>query len=191
MRLIIITGPPYSGKGTQCTILKTWLEFEHISTGDVCRLEKENNTKIGKILSDYEEQGDLVPDPIMKTLFNQVLDQNKHKQGIILDGYPRTKQQVDDLIELAHLKNMIIDIVININVPKTELLKRAKIRAATSTRKDDKNPENHIKRINVYERDTLPAIEYMKSQFKVLTLDGLGTINDISKCIQSRLVKNN
>ena len=125
MEILIITGPPYSGKGTQCEILKTQLNFEHISTGDRCRLEKQNDTEIGKIMSEYEEKGDLVPDSIMKDLFGQILDENSSKDGIILDGYPRTEPQVNDLIELVDSKQMSIGKVLNIDVPKSELLKRA------------------------------------------------------------------
>lgn len=187
MEILIITGSPYSGKGTQCEILKTQLNFEHISTGDRCRLEKQNETKIGKIMSEYEEKGDLVPDSIMKELFNKILDENKSKIGIILDRYPRTKSQVNDLIELVNSKQMEIGKVLNIDVPKSELLKRAKKRAETSDRKDDKDPEIHIKRIEIFEESTRPAIEYMKSKIKVLTFDGLGTIDETTKRIKASL----
>jgi adenylate kinase len=187
MEILIITGPPYSGKGTQCEILKEQLKFEHISTGDRCRLEKQNETEIGKIMSEYEEKGDLVPDSIMKDLFSKILDENKSKNGIILDGYPRTEPQVNDLIQLIESKNMKIGKVLNIDVPKSELLERAKKRAETSNRKDDKNPEIHIKRIEVFENATRPAIEYMKSKINVLTFDGLGTINEITKRIKASL----
>ncbi|MBF7090175.1 nucleoside monophosphate kinase [Flavobacterium sp. ALJ2] len=187
MEILIITGPPYSGKGTQCEILKEQLKFEHISTGDRCRLEKQNETEIGKIMSEYEEKGDLVPDSIMKDLFSKILDENKSKNGIILDGYPRTEPQVNDLIQLIESKNMKIGKVLNIDVPKSELLERAKKRAETSDRKDDKNPEIHIKRIEVFENATRPAIEYMKSKINVLTFDGLGTIDEITKRIKASL----
>jgi adenylate kinase len=187
MEILIITGPPYSGKGTQCKILKEQLDFEHISTGDRCRLEKQNETKIGKIISEYEEIGNLVPDSIMKELFGQILDENKSKSGIVLDGYPRTKLQVDDLIELVESKNMEIGKVLNIDVPKAELLIRAKKRAETSDRKDDKDPKIHLKRIEVFEDSTRPAIEYMKSKIKVLTFDGLGTIDEITERIKASL----
>lgn len=187
MEILIITGPPYSGKGTQCEILKTQLSFEHISTGDRCRLEKQNETAIGKIMSKYEEKGDLVPDSIMKELFSQILDENRAKVGIILDGYPRTIPQVNDLIELITSKQLAIGKVLNIDVPKLELLKRAKKRAETSDRKDDKDPQIHIKRIEVFEESTRPAIEYMKSKIKVLTFDGLGTIDEITERINASL----
>jgi len=187
MEILIITGPPYSGKGTQCEILKEQLNFEHISTGDRCRMEKENETEIGKIMSKYEEKGDLVPDSIMKELFSQILDENKSKVGIILDGYPRTKHQVDNLIELVDSKNMKIGKVLNIDVPKPELLNRAKKRAETSDRLDDKDPKIHTKRIEIFENSTRPAIEYMKSKIKVFTFDGLGTIEKITERIKASL----
>ncbi|MDQ6472899.1 nucleoside monophosphate kinase [Flavobacterium sp. LHD-80] len=187
MKILIITGPPYSGKGTQCEILKEELKFEHISTGDKCRAEKQNETEIGKVMSEYEEKGDLVPDSIMKDLFSKILDENMASNGIILDGYPRTEPQVNDLIELVKSKNLEIGKVINIEVPKTELLKRAKKRAETSNRKDDKDANIHLKRIEVFENSTRPAIEYMKSKIKVLTFDGMGTIEEITKRINNNL----
>jgi len=187
MEILIITGPPYSGKGTQCEILKDELKFEHISTGDRCRLEKQNETEIGKIMSQYEEKGDLVPDSIMKDLFSKILDENRNVNGIILDGYPRTEPQVNDLLELVKSKNLEIGKVINIDVPKEELLKRAQKRAETSNRKDDKDTEIHLKRIKVFENSTRPAIEYMKSKIKVLTFDGMGTIEEITKRIKDNL----
>ena len=187
MEILVIMGPPYSGKGTQCEILKEELKFKHISTGDRCRLEKQNKTEIGKIMSQYEEKGDLVPDSIMKDLFSKILDENSSAKGIILDGYPRTEPQVNDLMELVASKNMEIGKVINIEVPKEELLKRAQKRAETSNRKDDKDANIHLKRIEVFENSTRPAIEYMKSKIKVLTFDGLGAIDEITERIKNSL----
>lgn len=187
MEILIITGPPYSGKGTQCEILTDLLDFQHISTGDRCRQEKENQTEIGKIMSVYEEKGDLVPDTIMKSLFSQILDENETNKGIILDGYPRTKPQVDDLLELVKSKNKKIGKVLNIEVPKTELLKRAEKRALTSTRKDDKDPEIHQKRIRVFETETRPAIAYLKTKVDVITFKGLGTVEELTEKIKSNL----
>ena len=187
MEILIITGPPYSGKGTQCEVLKTQLNFEHVSTGDRCRLEKKNETEIGKVMSEYEEKGELVPDSIMKNLFSQILDENQTKKGIILDGYPRTKPQVNDLLELLNSKQMEIGKVLNIDVPKSELLKRANKRAETSNRKDDKDPKIHTKRIEIFEDVTRPAIEYMKSKTNVLTFNGLGTVYEITHRVKVSL----
>jgi adenylate kinase len=187
MEILVITGPPYSGKGTQCEILKQELGFKHISTGDRIRLEKEQNTDIGKIMTEYEEKGNLVPDSIMKNLLGRIVDENCNEVGIILDGYPRTENQVDTLIELLHEKGQTVGKVININVPKNELLIRAKIRAETSDRKDDKDIQIHFKRIDIFESATRPAIEYMKTKFKVVTIDGLGSIEEITIKIKEEI----
>lgn len=187
MEILIIMGPPYSGKGTQCEVLKNKLGYEHISTGDRCRLEKEQKTEIGVIMSQYEEKGDLVPDQIMKDLFSKILDENIENKGIILDGYPRTKPQVNDLIELMNSKQLSISNVLNIEVPSEELLKRASKRAETSNRKDDKDPEIHLKRIRVFEELTLPAINYTKTLVPVTNFNGMGHIEDITQKILTSL----
>ena len=83
-----------------------------------------------------------------------------------MDGYPRTIAQVNDLVNLLKSYKIEIDNIINIEVPNDELLKRAKKRAETSTREDDKNPETHYKRIRVFEEQTKPTIDYMKKKFK-------------------------
>lgn len=187
MEILIITGPPYSGKGTQCENLKQLLNYKHISTGDRCRLEKANETEIGKELSKYEKTGDLVPDQIMKTLFSQILDENRAEKGIILDGYPRTIPQMDDLLALVEEKGLRIKKVIDIEVPKEELLLRAKKRAETSNREDDKNPETHLKRIRIFEASTKPAISYMKEKLEVTTFDGMGSIEEITERIKASI----
>jgi adenylate kinase len=187
MKILIITGPPYSGKGTQCEIISKELHFTHLSTGDRCRQEKARQTEIGQVMSRYEEKGDLVPDSIMKTLFGQILDENQHGSGIILDGYPRTKPQVDDLLELVKAKQLEIALVVNIEVPREELLKRAMKRAAESSREDDRNPETHLKRVHIFEGQTLPAIEYMKTRLAVADIDGLGRIEEITQRITEKL----
>ncbi|WP_028982390.1 adenylate kinase family protein [Sporocytophaga myxococcoides] len=181
MKILVITGPPYSGKGTQCEVLKNELGFRHISTGDRIRLEKEQKTEFGIIASEYDVKGDLVPDSIMKALLGRIVDENIKEKGIILDGYPRTVSQVDTLIDLLKEKGMLIDQVINIEVPKDELLIRAKKRAETSDRIDDKNPQTHFKRINIFESTTRPAIEYMKPKLNVISIDGSASIEEITE----------
>lgn len=190
MEIVIITGPPYSGKGTQCLILKETTGYNHISTGNICRLEKENNTTLGKIISEYEEKGDLVPDAIIIDLFAKVIDDNLEGKGIILDGYPRTISQVKDLIKLVTFKKLKINYVLNINVPHKELLLRAKKRAETSTRIDDKDVKIHKKRIEIFEKSTLPAIEFMKSKIKFIEIEGLGNVDEITRNITKQIGKN-
>lgn len=187
MDIYIITGPPYSGKGTQCEILKKALRLEHISTGDRCRQEKENATPIGLTMAEYEEKGNLVPDEVMKSLFSQILDEHLDKQGILLDGYPRTTPQVDTLLELIKEKGLTIKRVLNIEVPREELLRRATERSQTSDRKDDKDPATHIKRIEIFEATTKPAITYMKEKLVVDSFNGMGSKEEISRVIRTAL----
>ena len=187
MEILVITGPPYSGKGTQCEILEKTLNYKHISTGDRIRAEKEDETAIGKVMEAYEEKGMLVPDEIMEKLLTQIIIENESEKGIILDGYPRTSPQVDTLIDLLAQKHKEISQVINIEVSKEELLKRAKERAKNSARKDDKDEAIHIKRIEIFEKNTRPAIHYLKSVMEVLDIDGIGEIEEITERIKSKI----
>jgi len=187
MEILVIMGAPYSGKGTQCEVLKEILGFKHISTGDRIRLEKQQQTEIGKTMKAYEEKGKLVPDAIMENLIRIIIDENIHEKGVILDGYPRTKNQVDTLLQLFQEKGEKISKVINIEVPKEELLARAKKRAETSDRKDDKDSKTHYSRIEVFETETKPAIEYMKSLLSVVSIDGLGSIEEITSKIKKEV----
>lgn len=187
MEILIITGPPYSGKGTQCAILETTLGFIHISTGDRIRHEKSGNTPFGKIAKSYEENGNLVPDDIMLGLIGQIIDENLHQKGIILDGYPRTAPQVDTILDLLTQKQLTVNKVINIEVPKEELLLRALKRAKESDRKDDQDPATHLKRIEIFETQTRPAIKYMQEKLKVVNIDGLGSIKEITKNIKATI----
>lgn len=189
MEILIITGPPYSGKGTQCEVLKSELGFEHISTGDKIREEKQRKTELGKIMSEFEEKGNLVPDSIMKQLLGKIIEENKTRKGIILDGYPRTESQVDTLLEFLNEISQGVFKVINIDVPKEELIFRAQKRAETSDRVDDKDASIHFKRIDVFESSTRPAIEYMKTKFEVVTIDGMGSINEITETIKEKIAR--
>lgn len=187
MEILIITGPPYCGKGTQCAILQTSLGFKHISTGDRIRQEKAGMTSFGKIVKSYEENGNLVPDEIMQGLIGQIIDENLNEKGIILDGYPRTVSQVDTILNLLSEKKLKVNYVINIAVPQEELLERALNRAKASDRKDDQDPETHLKRIQIFEEQTRPAIKYMQGKFNVIDIDGLGTIDNITRAIQATI----
>lgn len=188
MKILIITGPPYSGKGTQCEILEKTLGYKHISTGEIIRDEKEKGSKLGITMKDYEEKGMLVPDKIMKVLLNQIIAKHEAAKGIILDGYPRTIPQVDTLLEILEEKQKSVHQVINIAVSKEELLDRAKARAKSSDRVDDKDASIHLKRIALFEENSKPAIQYLKEKMEVVDIDGMGSINNIASRIHQQLI---
>lgn len=181
MDILLITGPPYSGKGTQCEILEAKLGYTHISTGDVIREEKARQTPVGRLMQQYEEKGELVPDEVMEDLLEHILLAHKQDKGIILDGYPRTIPQVDTLLRILQRNGLSISHAVNINVPAEELLERAKKRAETSERLDDRNEQTHLKRIGIFEKETRPAIRYLETLMPVAQVDGLGTIPEITE----------
>lgn len=181
MDILLITGPPYSGKGTQCEILETRLGYKHISTGDLIREEKARQTPIGKTMQRYEEKGELVPDEVMETLLEQIFREHRREKGIILDGYPRTIPQVDTLLRILQRNGLRIGHAVNINVPADELLERAQKRAATSGRPDDQNADTHLKRLRIFEEETRPAIAYLETLVPLHQVNGLGTIPEITE----------
>lgn len=180
MEILLITGAPYSGKGTQCEILQARMGYKHISTGDYIRQEKAEQTQLGKLMQQYEEKGELVPDDVMEKLLERIIQEHRQEKGIILDGYPRTIPQVNTLLGVLQRNGLQISHAINIDVPKGVLLERAQKRAETSDRKDDKNTDTHIKRIEIFEQETRPAISYLATLTAVDHIDGMGTIPEIT-----------
>ncbi|RPD41760.1 adenylate kinase family protein [Chitinophaga barathri] len=180
MEILLITGPPYSGKGTQCEILETELGYKHISTGDWIRAEKAQQTHLGKLMQQYEERGELVPDEVMEVLLEHIIQDHRQEKGIILDGYPRTIPQVDTLLRILRRNTMHISHIINIDVPQDVLLERARKRAETSARLDDQDINTHLKRLGIFEEETRPAISYLEKLVPVNHIDGLGSIPEIT-----------
>jgi len=176
---------PYSGKGTQCEFLNDYLGYKHISMGDVCRAEKEKGTELGRIMSEYHEKGNLVPNKYIEEIFENLIIDNIDEKGIILDGHPRTLSQVDQIVSMIdkiHVQN-----VINIDVEETTLLERAKERAKNSDRPDDKNPAIHLKRIEVFKESTLPAVEYMSKIMPFVNIDGNGSVEETREKIKENI----
>ncbi|MEO0143750.1 MAG: adenylate kinase [candidate division WOR-3 bacterium] len=172
---IIFLGPPGAGKGTQAEIISKKYNIKKISTGDILRSEMENGTELGKIAKQYMEKGELVPDEIMiKIIENHI----KNLNSFILDGFPRTLNQALELEKITK-----IDKVIYINVPdeeiKNRLLKRGRL--------DDK-PEVIENRIKVYREQTQVLIDYYKKKGILYEIDGMGSIEEISKRIESVLI---
>lgn len=182
MRIIGIIGPPFSGKGTQSKIIQKTYNFVHVSTGDVIRSEKNKLTEFGLKVKEYEEKGDLVPDELIEILLEKIIKENLNSEGVIIDGFPRTINQVDGFLKIIDKNNLHFEVVINLIVDYQELIKRAKARRVDSDRVDDLE-ENQEKRINLFQKYTLPAIEYLKGRVSVYNIDGCGDINRVTKDI--------
>lgn len=173
MKLVFL-GPPGAGKGTQAEIISKKLNLKKISTGDILRYEIEKGTELGKIAKSYAEKGELVPDEIMIKIIEINI---KNLNSFILDGFPRTLNQA---IELEKITN--IDKVIYLNVPDEEIKKRLLSRG----RLDDK-PEVIENRIKVYKEQTQPLIEFYKKKGILYEINGIGTIEEITKKIEEVL----
>lgn len=179
MKIVVMTGPPYSGKGTQCSQLEKTLGYKHLSTGDYVRAEMESSSELGQQMEASSNAGGLATDAQVQVLLDRLIREHRDAPGIILDGYPRTVPQVDRLLAVMEAQQLHIEHIINIDVPREELLQRAAKRAVESKRKDDQGEEKHQKRLAVFLEETKPAIAYLQTKMAVHTVDGIGKPEEI------------
>ena len=185
---LILFGPPGAGKGTQAEILINKYKIVQISTGDMLREEVKLGTELGTAAKSIMDKGDLVSDKIIISMIEKRIIKPDCKNGFILDGFPRTLQQAIDLDNILNKLNIHIDKVIEINVEESVLLKRITKRALESkTTRDDDNSEILKNRIVVYKKDTLPVLKYYKNLNKLYSINGMQSVERVSKDIQKIL----
>jgi len=177
---IVIFGKPGSGKGTQANFLKEKYSLYHISTGDLFRKNISNKTKLGIEAKSYLDNGDLVPDSVtIKMLENEVL-QNKKVKGYIFDGFPRTLAQAKSLDTFLNSINLKINATIALDVDENELITRLLDRGKTTNRSDDQDLEKIQNRFNEYNNKTSILIDFYNKQGKFYSVDGKGSVDDIT-----------
>ena len=178
---IVIFGKPGSGKGTQANFLKEKYSLYHISTGDLFRKNISNKTKLGIEAKSYLDSGDLVPDSVtIKMLENEVL-QNKKVKGYIFDGFPRTLAQAKSLDTFLNSINLKINATIALDVDENELITRLLDRGKTNNRSDDQDLEKIQNRFNEYNNKTSILIDFYEKQGKFYSVDGKGSVDDITR----------
>ncbi len=188
MKNIVLIGPPFAGKGTQCELISKKFNFTHLSTGAAIRGEIKKNSEFGIKAKEYSAKGLLAPDDLLEQIVRNFIKDNMNPQGFLFDGYPRNLPQVKTLIKiLTELDNKIDSFVI-LEVPNEELLKRAIKRAEIENREDDKDPEVIQRRLDIYESETKPIIDYAESNgFTVHKINGMGTIEEIFAKISEKI----
>lgn len=182
MRLLLV-GAPGSGKGTQSTALASLYGVEHISSGEVLRVEARAGTPLGREVAAFQRRGDLVADQIVFDLVIPVVAAAAARGGYILDGFPRTVSQAMEAFDVARRLDLTLDAAVYLNVPEPVLLQRLMSRA----RPDD--TEEVIKhRLEVFAETTRPLIAYYRQQRGILVeVDGDQPPEAITAEIQARL----
>jgi len=179
MRIILI-GPPGAGKGTQCQRLIELLKVPHLSTGEMLRAEVRDRTPAGLEAATYMDQGQLVPDELIVGMVNRRLQASDCRGGCLLDGFPRTLPQAEILDDLLERRAMSVDGVIELAVPRDELVRRMLAR-----KREDDDPEIFANRIASFEVQTAPLLDYYSRQGKLASIDGLGTADEIFERVQT------
>jgi adenylate kinase len=178
MRLVIM-GPPGAGKGTQAAVVSGMLGIPHISTGDIFRANVSKGTALGVEAQKYMDAGEYVPDGVTNAMVRDRLSWDDCRPGFLLDGYPRTIEQVGELNAMLSSAGLALDHVIELTVDVDQVVARLVKRAEELGRSDD--TEDVIRRrLEVYFEQTAPLTATYEAQSLLVRVDGLGSIDDVT-----------
>jgi adenylate kinase len=175
---IVLFGPPGSGKGTQSEKIIEKYGLTHISTGDLLRSEVAAQTELGKQAKVIMDKGELVSDKIVIGMIRNKLDESQDGSGFIFDGFPRTVEQARELRKALTDYDERVSVMISLEVPREELVKRLLKRGKDTGRSDDKL-ETINNRIDVYNRQTVPVTYYYDKMHKHAGVEGTGSVDKI------------
>ena len=210
---VVLLGPPGAGKGTQATRIVEKYGVPHISTGDIFRANIKAGTELGKRAQEYMNRGELVPDELVVEIATDRLAADDCKEGFLLDGFPRTVFQAEKLDEFLASKGRKIEHVLNIEVGRDDLMARLTGRrvckscgasfhvvnippkqegicdncGAELVQRADDNEETASNRIEVYNRETKPLIDYYEKAGNIVNIDGGKAAEDVFAAIADRL----
>ena len=178
MRLILM-GPPGAGKGTQAKVIAGRLGVPAISTGDIFRANVSQQTPLGVEAQRYMDAGEYVPDAVTNGMVRDRIAEDDARQGFLLDGYPRTVAQVEELDAMLTEQNASIDAVVVLTVDQDEIVQRLLKRAETEGRADD--TEDVIReRQAIYRKETAPLSEHYELVGLLVKVDGMGSVDEVT-----------
>ena len=184
---IVLLGAPGSGKGTQGKILATHYSIPKLSTGDALRAAVAAGTELGVKAAPFMAAGKLAPDELVYGIVEERLAQPDARLGFILDGFPRNVAQAQVLDSmLVRLNETPMDRAVHLHVEDEEIIKRLHERAVQEGRHDDQ-PDVIRHRIEVYNDETHPLLDYYQAQGKLVTVEGVGTVDEIFQRILKAL----
>ena len=178
MRLLMVA-PPGAGKGTQAQLLAAHYGIAHISSGEVFRREVEAGSELGRVVAEYLARGDLVPDELVLEILTQPVIEAAGRGGYVLDGFPRSLGQAEEAYKVAkQVSGIELQAVVHLIVPRAELLRRLRARAAALGRGDD--DEGIIAhRLDVYDSQTEPMLEFYAGRGLVVDVDGFQMVEAV------------
>ena len=179
---IILMGPPGAGKGTQATGVADHFGIPAISTGDIFRANVSNGTELGRKAKEYMDAGEYVPDEVTNLMVRNRIDEPDAEPGFLLDGYPRTLAQVEELDGMIKHTGHTLDAVVVLTVDGEELVQRLLQRAETDGRSDD--TEDVIRRRQeLYIEQTEPLIEVYRERGMLIEVGGVGEVDEVTERI--------
>lgn len=179
MSRFLLIGAPGAGKGTQAERLAQAFSIPAISTGDIFRYNVKNETELGKLAKSFMDRGEYVPDSVTNDLVRDRLSQEDAQPGFLLDGYPRTADQVKELDDILAATGSKLDAVVLLTADTDEVVRRLLNRAQEQGRADD-TEEVIRRRLEVYEEQTAPLIDIYAARDIVITIDGLGEVAEVT-----------
>jgi adenylate kinase len=181
-----LIGPPGAGKGTQATRIAAHFDLTRIATGDLLREEVAAGTELGNTAKQYMDRGDLVPDDIVIAMTRDRVVKANTEGGYILDGYPRTLPQAEAAYRWAMARGVPFDLTLYFEIGKDELLARLAGRAREEGRSDD-TEETIRHRLEVFQAQTLPLVDYYRRRRILVGVDAVGPVDAITERILAAL----
>jgi adenylate kinase len=183
---IVLMGPPGAGKGTQAVVVAQQLGVPHISTGDIFRANLKAGTALGVEAKQYMDKGEYVPDSVTNGMVADRLKEADAAAGFLLDGYPRTVDQVHALNAMLEASGLALDRVVEITADTDEVVARLLNRAKEQGRADD-TEEVIRRRMEVYAEQTEPLVAVYEQQGVLVKVDGMGSVDEVSTRILAAL----